>query len=119
MAYDKGTPDSPEDSKDNKGHVMTDLGSRNHNPTSVGFIFARQAECERRGGLDIAATSKVWATTMQLFGKDPTAKKMLAALAASKQQAYRGDEIGPVFTLIHHLRLMDVELPPSLPPSPA
>ena len=77
----------------------------------MGFIFARQAERERRAGLDVAA--QVWATTKQLLGDNTTAKKLTAALAALKQRAYlvvmKGDRF---FTLIHHLTLLDVELRP-------
>jgi hypothetical protein len=110
----RGGSSSPENSKDDEFYAFSDLGTLNHLPGSVGFIFARQAERERRAGLDVAA--QVWATTKQLLGEDTLTYKLSAALAASKQRAYlvmmKGDQF---FTLIHHLSMLDVELRPRDP----
>ena len=109
----RDTPGSPETSEDEEWHAFSALGGLNLHPGSVGSIFADQAERERRAGLDVAA--QVWATTKQLLGEDPTAYKLLAALAASKRQTYlvvmKGDQF---FTLVHHLTMLDVELRPRI-----
>jgi hypothetical protein len=66
-------PSSPENSEDDEGHALTDLGVLNHDPVSVGFLFTQQAGRERRAGLDVA--SQVWATTRHLLGGSTTASK--------------------------------------------
>ena len=110
----RNEPSSPEYSEDDEFYAFADLGTLNHLPGSVGFIFARQAERERLAGLDVAA--QVWATTKQLLGEGTSTQKLSAALAASKQRAYlvvmKGDRF---FTLIHHLSMLDVELRPQDP----
>lgn len=111
----RGTPSSHNDSDDdNEEYILAVLGDLNHDPKSVGSIFARQAQHERREGLDVAA--KIWATTKQLLGEGSRAQKLTAALAAARERAYlvvmKGDRF---VTLIHHLTIMDVELRPRDP----
>jgi hypothetical protein len=106
--------DADEQSTTDNDDDLDALGDLMRDPQLVCSIFARRAADERMAGLDLA--ERVWATTRQLLGDYPAAKKLAWATDASKERAYLVVMEGSkYFTLVHHLTVLNVELRPKDP----